>query len=138
MSDRRFIVNGLLKWSQLEMQGQGPVLTANPKLKIVLMNFLFAWRYFKAKKSTNAINVIAWISMVAIMSITFAFIVVLSVFNGFEGLVKSLYSSFYPHVLITPQAGNKTLFVSPEQLKQLTGVKDVVHYSGIIEEKPCC
>jgi lipoprotein-releasing system permease protein len=99
------------------------------------MNFLFAWRYFKAKKSTNAINVIAWISMVAIMSITFAFIVVLSVFNGFEGLVKSLYSSFYPHVLITPQAGNKTMFVSSSQLKQLTGVKDVVYYSGIIEEK---
>lgn len=99
------------------------------------MNFLFAWRYFKAKKSTNAINVIAWISMVAIMSITFAFIVVLSVFNGFEGLVKSLYSSFYPHILITPKIGNKTILVSPEQLKQLSGVKDVVHYSGVIEEK---
>lgn len=99
------------------------------------MNFLFAWRYFKAKKSTNAINVIAWISMVAIMCITFAFIVVLSVFNGFEGLVKSLYSSFYPHVLISPKAGNKTILVSPEQLKQLGGVKDVVHYTRIIEEK---
>lgn len=99
------------------------------------MNFLFAWRYFKAKKSTNAINVIAWISMVAIMSITFAFIVVLSVFNGFEGLVKSLYSSFYPHVLITPKAGNKTILVSPDQLKQLSTVKDVVHYTRIIEEK---
>lgn len=99
------------------------------------MNFLFAWRYFKAKKSTNAINVIAWISMVAIMSITFAFIVVLSVFNGFEGLVKSLYSSFYPHVLISPKPGNKTILVSPEQLKQLSGVKDVTHYSRIIEEK---
>ncbi|NII24054.1 ABC transporter permease [Pseudoflavitalea sp. X16] len=99
------------------------------------MNFLFAWRYFKAKKSTNAINVIAWISMVAIMCITFAFIVVLSVFNGFEGLVKSLYSSFYPHVLISPKAGNKTILVSPEQLKQLSAVKDVVHYTRIIEEK---
>ena len=29
------------------------------------MKFLFAWRYFKAKKSTNAINIIAWISVVA-------------------------------------------------------------------------
>lgn len=99
------------------------------------MNFLFAWRYFKAKKSTNAINVIAWISMVAIMSITFAFIVVLSVFNGFEGLVKSLYSSFYPHVLVSPQPGNKTIVVSSEQLKQLAAVKEVTHYSCAIEEK---
>lgn len=99
------------------------------------MNFLFAWRYFKAKKSTNAINVIAWISMVAIMSISFAFIVVLSVFNGFEGLVKTLYSSFYPHVAITPTTGNKTFLASPEQLKRLAAVKDVTHYAGVVEEK---
>lgn len=99
------------------------------------MNFLFAWRYFKAKKSTNAINVIAWISMIAIMSITFAFIVVLSVFNGFEGLVKTLYSSFYPHVVIVPKAGEKTFMVSPDQLKQLAAVKEVTYYSGVVEEK---
>ncbi|MDF2187102.1 FtsX-like permease family protein [Paraflavitalea sp. CAU 1676] len=99
------------------------------------MNFLFAWRYFKAKKSTNAINIIAWISMVAIMCITFAFVVVLSVFNGFEGLVKSLYSSFYPHVLISPKAGTKTITVSPEQWKQLSAVKDVVSYTAVVEEK---
>lgn len=99
------------------------------------MNFLFAWRYFKAKKSTNAINIISWISMVAIMCITFAFIVVLSVFNGFEGLVKSLYSSFYPNILISPQQGSKTITLTPEQLKQVGGVKDVVGYARVIEEK---
>lgn len=99
------------------------------------MNFLFAWRYFKAKKSTNAINIISWISMVAIMCITFAFIVVLSVFNGFEGLVKSLYSSFYPNILISPQQGTKTITLTPEQLKQIGGVKDVVGYTRVIEEK---
>lgn len=99
------------------------------------MQFLFAWRYFKAKKSTNAINVIAWISMVAIMSITFAFIVVLSVFNGFEGLVKSLYSSFYADVRISGKAGNKVITLSPEQLKQLSGVKDVTYLSRVVEEK---
>lgn len=99
------------------------------------MNFLFAWRYFKAKKSTNAINIISWISMVAIMCITFAFVVVLSVFNGFEGLVKSLYSSFYPNVLISPKPGTKTITLTPAQLKQLGGVKDVVHYTRVIEEK---
>ena len=31
------------------------------------MNLLFAWRYFRAKKSTNAINIIAWVSMTAIV-----------------------------------------------------------------------
>ncbi|MFT3826818.1 MAG: FtsX-like permease family protein [Chitinophagaceae bacterium] len=98
------------------------------------MNFLFAWRYFKAKKSTNAINIIAWISMVAIMCISFAFIVVLSVFNGFEGLVKSLYSSFYTDVQVSATQG-KVITVTPEQLQQLRGIKDIAAYSLIAEDK---
>lgn len=98
------------------------------------MNFLFAWRYFKAKKSTNAINVIAWVSIIAIMGITFAFVVVLSVFNGFEGLVKSLYSSFYPDIKISASTG-KTILVSPEQLKQLAAVNGVHGWSLVAEEK---
>ena len=51
------------------------------------MNLLFAWRYFKAKKSTNAINIIAWVSALAIVVITASFIIVLSVFNGFDGIL---------------------------------------------------
>ncbi|HLG39503.1 MAG TPA: hypothetical protein VI461_07535, partial [Chitinophagaceae bacterium] len=80
--------------------------------------FLFAWRYFKAKKSTNAINVIAWISIMAIVIGTAALILVLSVFNGFEGLVKSLYSSFYTDLRISASSG-KAITISPEQLNQL-------------------
>jgi len=98
------------------------------------LNFLFAWRYFKAKKSTNAINVIAWVSIIAIMGITFAFIVVLSVFNGFEGLVKSLYSSFYPDLRIAAKSG-KTIVLTPQQLQKLTAIKGVKAYSLIAEEK---
>lgn len=98
------------------------------------MNFLFAWRYFKAKKSTNAINVIAWVSMIAIMCITFAFIVVLSVFNGFEGLVKSLYSSFYTDIRISPAKG-KVITLTQEQLQQLQGNPEIRHYSLMAEEK---
>jgi lipoprotein-releasing system permease protein len=98
------------------------------------LNFLFAWRYFKAKKSTNAINVIAWVSIVAIMGITFSFIVVLSVFNGFEGLVKSLYSSFYPDLKISAQSG-KTIMLTADQLQKLKAIKGINTYSLIAEEK---
>jgi lipoprotein-releasing system permease protein len=98
------------------------------------LNFLFAWRYFKAKKSTNAINVIAWVSIVAIMGITFAFIVVLSVFNGFEGLVKSLYSSFYPDIKISAKTG-KTIILTQQQLQQIAAIKGVRAYSLVAEEK---
>ena len=98
------------------------------------MNFLFAWRYFKAKKTTNAINVISWISIIAIIIGTAALILVLSVFNGFEDLVKSLYSSFYPDLKISPVSG-KQITLTQAQLNKLRSVKGVRSISLIAEEK---
>jgi lipoprotein-releasing system permease protein len=98
------------------------------------MNLLFAWRYFRAKKSTNAINIIAWVSMSAIVVGAASLILVLSVFNGFEDLVKSLYSSFYPDIKITPASG-KTLTLTPEQLRQLGTINGVLALSRVVEEK---
>jgi lipoprotein-releasing system permease protein len=61
-------------------------------------------------------------------------VLVLSVFNGFEDLVKSLYSNFYADVRIIPQKG-KTLNLTTEQIlfiKKFRGVKSI---SLIVEEK---
>ena len=96
--------------------------------------FLFAWRYFKAKKSINAINVIARISIAAIVIGTAALILVLSVFNGFEGLVKSLYSSFYTDLKVLPASG-KNISVSAEQLAQLKSIKGLKNFTLVVEEK---
>jgi lipoprotein-releasing system permease protein len=98
------------------------------------MNLLFAWRYFRAKKSTNAINIIAWVSMSAIVVGAAALILVLSVFNGFEDLVKSLYGSFYPDLKITPSSG-KTLILNAQQLQQLRAVNGVRALSLVVEEQ---
>ena len=98
------------------------------------LQFLFAWRYFKAKKSTNAINIIAWISIVAIIIGTAALILVLSVFNGFEGLVKSLYSSFYTDLKISPASG-KTVTITEAQLQKLKGLIGIKNFSLVVEEK---
>jgi lipoprotein-releasing system permease protein len=98
------------------------------------LNFLFAWRYFKAKKTTNAINIISWISIVAIIIGTTSLISVLSVFNGLEGLVKSLYSSFYPELRIGPASG-KQVVLTPEQLQKIRSVKGVKNISLVVEEK---
>jgi lipoprotein-releasing system permease protein len=98
------------------------------------LNFLFAWRYFKAKKTTNAINIISWISIVAIVIGTASLILVLSVFNGFEGLVKSLYSSFYSDVKISAASG-KEVVLTPEQLQKIKSVKGVKAVSLFVEEK---
>lgn len=98
------------------------------------MYLLFAWRYFKAKKSTQAIHVIAWTSVGAIVVGTAALILVLSVFNGFEGMVKSLYSSFYASWRITPATG-KTLTLQPAQWEALQQVKGVTAVSRVVEER---
>ncbi|MBY0480157.1 MAG: FtsX-like permease family protein [Chitinophagaceae bacterium] len=98
------------------------------------MNFLFAWRYFKSKKSTNAINLIAWISVTAIAVGTAALIIVLSVFNGFEGLVKGLYSDFYADIRIAPATG-KTFHISAEQVQKISTTTGVLNVSAVVEEK---
>ena len=98
------------------------------------MNFLFAWRYFKAKKTTNAINIISWISIVAMLFGTAALILVLSVFNGFEDLVKGLYSSFYPDIKVAPAVG-KQLTLTPDQLMKIRSVKGVKAVALVVEER---
>lgn len=98
------------------------------------MNLLFAWRYFRAKKSTNAINIIAWVSMTAIVVGTASLIVVLSVFNGFEDLVKSLYSSFYPDIRVSPVSG-KTLNLTADQLARLKATPRVHAVSLVVQDR---
>jgi len=98
------------------------------------LKLLFAWRYFRAKKSTNAINIIAWISIVAIIIGTAALILVLSVFNGFEGLVKTLYSSFYTDLKVMPSSG-KTITITDAQLQKLKGLAGIRNFSLVTEEK---
>jgi lipoprotein-releasing system permease protein len=95
---------------------------------------LFSWRYFKAKKSTNAINIIAWISTLAIAVGAAALVSILSVFNGFESLVKSLYSSFYTDLKIVPESG-KVLVLTAEELAQLRGTANIAGLSRVAEEK---
>jgi lipoprotein-releasing system permease protein len=98
------------------------------------MYFRFAWRYFKAKKSANAINIIAWVTTGVIAFATCCQILVLSVFNGFEDLVKSLYSSFYADIKISPAKG-KTFFLDPAAIKKIKALKNIQHLSLNAEEK---
>jgi len=94
----------------------------------------FAWRYFKAKKSANAINIIAWVTVGVIAFATCCQILVLSVFNGFEGLVKSLYGAFYTDLKILPAKG-KTLVLTAQQIAAIKNTPGVSGISLIAEEK---
>jgi lipoprotein-releasing system permease protein len=94
----------------------------------------FSWRYFKAKKSTNAINIISWISVTAIIVGSASLIIILSAFNGFESLVKSLYGSYYADLKVSPVKG-KVLVLTPSQLSTISAIDGVSFISPSIEEK---
>ena len=98
------------------------------------MYLTFAWRYFKAKKSTHAINIIAWVTVSVIAFATCCQVLVLSVFNGFEDLVKSLYSSFYSDIKITPALG-KTFMLDASQLAAIQRNPAIGNLSLVAEEK---
>ena len=98
------------------------------------MQYLFAWRYFKSKKSTSAINIIAWVSVTAIAVGAAALIVILSVFNGFEDLVKGLYTDFYADMRIVPAQGKK-MNLDSSTLYKIQSIQGVKGVSKVIEEK---
>ncbi|MES2648685.1 MAG: FtsX-like permease family protein [Bacteroidota bacterium] len=98
------------------------------------MTTLFAWRYFRSKKTTNAINIIAWISMVAIALVTAALIIILSVFNGFEDLVKSLYGDFYADIKITTNKG-KWIREGGNLAQKIAAINGIKQAESIVEER---
>ncbi|MDP3556648.1 MAG: FtsX-like permease family protein [Bacteroidota bacterium] len=54
-----------------------------------------------SKKSNNAINIISWISIIAIAITTAALIIILSAMNGLTGTVANLYNIFEPDLKVT-------------------------------------
>lgn len=93
----------------------------------------FARRYLFSRKSINTINIISIISMVGMTIGVAAFILILSVFNGFESLVVGLYDSFYADIRIEASKGKifkaDSLFVN--QVARIDGVQGV---SKVLEE----
>ena len=103
-------------------------------IKSPILTTRFAWRYFKSKKSTNAINIISMISMVAIALVTAALVVVLSVFNGFEDMVKTLFGDFYADIKIAPAAG-KWLNNSEYIIKKTITIPGIKKAEAVLEER---
>ena len=77
--------------------------------------------FFQAKNRRNAVHIISWISLLGLAFGTAAMIVVLSVFNGFEGLINSLYNHFDPELKIVSERGK---FFQPDslQLKKISAL----------------
>jgi ABC-type lipoprotein release transport system permease subunit len=89
----------------------------------VRLPFFIARRYLFAKKSHNVINIISIISASGIALGTTALIVILSVYNGFGDLIKTLYGAGEADILIAPAQGKsfRTDTISFQKARELTG-----------------
>ena len=66
---------------------------------------LFARRYLFSSQSRSVVNLISGLSVAAVAMPVAAMIILLSVFNGFESLVKSMYSAFDADLTVSPRQG---------------------------------
>lgn len=99
------------------------------------MNFsrYIAQRYFFAKSSSNAVNIITAISLTGILVGSAALIIVLSAFNGLEHLVRGFYDDFDPDLRVLPKEGK---FFEEEKVREaLAQVNYFDAASAVLEEK---
>lgn len=95
--------------------------------------FYIARRYLFTKKSHHAINVISGISVCGVMISTAALVCVLSVFNGFQGLVAGLFTAFDPELKVVPVKGKFVAADEPE-LEALKKCTCLDAFSEVVED----
>ena len=95
--------------------------------------FYIAKRYLLGKKSQNAINIISGISVLGISTGTMALVIVLSVFNGFDTLVKSLYNTFDPDIQISSME-EKTFTPDQHTSQAILSIPGVSAVSEVLED----
>ena len=97
------------------------------------MKWRFAIKYLTSRKSHSVINLIATVSLLAVVVPVAAMVVLLSVFNGFESLVRDLYKVVDADIEITTAAG----FSSNDDLlrQRVRSVDGVEALSFVVERQ---
>jgi lipoprotein-releasing system permease protein len=93
-----------------------------------------AKRYLISKKSNNAINVISWISIIAIAITTAALVIILSAMNGLTSIVANLYNTLEPDLKITVK-NEKTFNVSNNKLNAIKTINGVQNTCFCLTDK---
>src|SRR3546814_17066194 len=88
-----------------------------------------------SKKSTNAINIISLISVLGIFVGSDALLIILSVFNGFEGLVLSLFNTFSSDIRIEATEGKRFDPGETAAFDTIRQLPAVSLFAEILEEK---
>jgi lipoprotein-releasing system permease protein len=99
----------------------------------VNLPFFISRHYLFARKSHNAINIITAISVIVVAVGTMALISIMSVFNGLEELVGSLYNAFTPELKISPKSGKyiDTRRFPGNEIQKIPGV---AYYTEVLED----
>ena len=92
-----------------------------------------AGRYLFARKSHNVINIISAISVIGMAVGTAALIIFLSVYNGFDGIIRKSLSDLDPDYLIAPSKG-KTFIPEGEAFDWAYDCPYVLNMSSILQE----
>ena len=92
-----------------------------------------ARRYFISKKKRNFINFISGMSVIGVALGTMALIIVLSVFNGLEDLIRSIYGSFDPDLKISAVEG-KSFELDSTLLKKIYRIEGVAQVIETVED----
>ena len=95
--------------------------------------FYIAKRYLFSKKSHNAINVISGVSVCGVALATLALVCTLSVFNGFQDLVTTMFTAFDPELKITSVSG-KVFDAQDSRIQFLREMPEVELVSESLED----
>ena len=96
--------------------------------------FYIARRYLISKKSVNVINIISGVSIAGVTVGTFALVVILSVFNGLDFSIKSLFSTFDPDIKITNTIKGKPFELNSINIGKIKHIAGISTVTPIIEE----
>ena len=97
------------------------------------MSLKIAVRYLFSKKSHSAINAISIVSVCGVAIATMAMICTLSVYNGFEELITTLYSELDPQIEVRSKSG-KTLQTDASEIEKLIYIDGVDAVTPVIED----
>lgn len=97
------------------------------------LRYLIAARYVRSRKSHSVINIISGVSVMAMATPVAAMIVLLSVFNGLEGMVRQLYRAVDPDITLSPREGT-TFAVEQLDMGALRAVEGVEALSLVLEQ----
>ena len=98
------------------------------------LSLKIAWRYLVSKKAHNAVNIISIISLLGVVVTTAALVCVLSVFNGFRGMIMNRLATLDPEIAITASQG-KVIAQVDSVMQVLKGVDGIAHAMPVIEDQ---